>query len=198
MLPYVQPVKVPTLMVAGYFDAEDFYGPLELYHKYESEDPKHLVRLVMGPWYHGSWSRSPDGRSIGKIDFGQDTSRWFRDHVQAPWFAYWLKGRGSLDLPPVLAFRTGENRWERYDSWPPLPVDRAGAVPACRRRAVLRRLPSGRRMPDARMMTTRRIPRSPSRTIPAPSPMTTGRSGKSPINASSMDGPMCSPTKASR
>jgi uncharacterized protein len=121
VLPYVQPVTVPTLMVVGYFDAEDFYGPLELYHRYESEDPKHLVRLVMGPWYHGSWSRSPDGRSVGKVDFGQDTSRWFRDHVQGPWFAYWLKGKGSLDLPPVLAFRTGENRWERYESWPPQP-----------------------------------------------------------------------------
>jgi uncharacterized protein len=119
VLPYTQPVSVPTLMVAGYFDAEDFYGPLELYQKYETQDPKHLVRLVMGPWYHGSWSRSADGRLLGKIDFGQDTSRWFRDHVQARWFAYWLKGKGSLDLPPVLAFRTGENRWERYDSWPP-------------------------------------------------------------------------------
>jgi uncharacterized protein len=121
VLRYVQPVEVPTLMVVGYFDAEDFYGPLELYQRYEREDPKHLVRLVMGPWYHGSWSRSPDGRRVGKIDSGQDTSRWFRDQVQAPWFAYWLKGKGSLDLPPVLAFRTGENRWERYDSWPPQP-----------------------------------------------------------------------------
>jgi uncharacterized protein len=124
VLPYVQPVKVPTLMVVGYFDAEDFYGPLELYKKFEREDPKHLVRLVMGPWYHGSWSRTPDGRLLGKIDFGQDTSRWYRAHVQAPWFAYWLKGKGSLDLPPVLAFRTGENRWERYDSWPPPPAER--------------------------------------------------------------------------
>jgi putative CocE/NonD family hydrolase len=39
--------------------------------------------------------------------------------VQAPWFAHWLKGRESPDLPPVVAFRTGENRWERYESWPP-------------------------------------------------------------------------------
>ena len=119
VLPYTQPVSVPTLMVAGYFDAEDFYGPLELYEKYETQDAKHWVHLVMGPWYHGEWSRSPDGRSIGELDFGQDTSRWYRDNVQARWFAYWLKGRGSLDLPPVLAFRTGENRWERYDAWPP-------------------------------------------------------------------------------
>jgi putative CocE/NonD family hydrolase len=119
VLPYTQAVTVPTLMVAGYFDAEDFYGPLELYQKYETQDPKHLVRLVMGPWYHGEWSRSPDGRLLGKVDFGENTSRWFRDHVQAPWFGHWLKGKASPDLPAVLAFRTGENRWERYDSWPP-------------------------------------------------------------------------------
>jgi uncharacterized protein len=119
VLHYTQPVTVPTLMVAGYFDAEDFYGPLELYKKYETQDPMHLVRLVMGPWYHGEWSRSPDGRLLGKIDFGENTSRWFRDHVQAPWFAHWLKGKASPDLPAILAFRTGENRWERYDAWPP-------------------------------------------------------------------------------
>jgi uncharacterized protein len=119
VLPYTQTVSVPTLMVAGYFDAEDFYGPLQLYKKYETQDPQHLVRLVMGPWYHGGWSRSPDGRLLGQIDFGQDTARWYRNRIQAPWFAHWLKGRASPDLPPVLAFRTGENRWERYDSWPP-------------------------------------------------------------------------------
>lgn len=119
VLPFTQKVTVPTLVVAGYFDAEDFYGPLALYQKYETQDPRHLVRLVMGPWYHGEWSRSPDGRTIGAIDFGQDTSRWFRDNVQARWFGYWLKHEGTMDLPRVLAFRTGENRWERYESWPP-------------------------------------------------------------------------------
>jgi uncharacterized protein len=119
VLPYTQSVTVPTLMVAGYFDAEDFYGPLKLYQKFETQDPQHLVRLVIGPWYHGGWSRSPDGRLLGQIDFGEDTARWYRNQVQAPWFAHWLKGKASPDLPPVLAFRTGTNRWERYDSWPP-------------------------------------------------------------------------------
>ncbi|MGB6356437.1 MAG: CocE/NonD family hydrolase [Steroidobacteraceae bacterium] len=119
VLPYTQTVTVPTLIVAGYFDAEDFYGPLALYRKYETQDPKHLVRLIMGPWYHGEWSRSPDGRTIGAIDFGEDTSRWFRDNVQARWFGHWLKDEGALDFPPVMAFRTGANRWERYDAWPP-------------------------------------------------------------------------------
>jgi hypothetical protein len=122
VLPYVQTVTVPTLMIAGWFDAEDLYGPLELYHRYETSDPNHLVRLVIGPWYHGEWSRSPDGRTIGAIDFGSDTARWYREHVQAPWFGHWLKDESSPNLPPVLAFRTGDNRWERHGSWPPQKV----------------------------------------------------------------------------
>src|SRR5580698_3906285 len=91
VLPFVQPVTVPTLLVVGYFDAEDFYGPLELYQKYAAQDPGHLLNLVMGPWYHGGWSRSPDGRLLGSVDFGTNTSRWYRDNVQARWFGHWLK-----------------------------------------------------------------------------------------------------------
>jgi len=119
VLPYIQPVTVPTLMVAGYFDAEDLYGPLAVYQKLIQHDPKQLVHLVIGPWYHGSWSRATSGQSIGDIDFGQNASQWFRDNVQARWFAYWLKDKGRLDLPKVAAFRTGTNKWERYDAWPP-------------------------------------------------------------------------------
>jgi uncharacterized protein len=119
VLPFVQPVTIPTLLVVGYFDAEDFYGPLELYQKYAAQDPRHLLNLVMGPWYHGGWSRSPDGRLLGSVDFGSNTSRWYRDNVQARWFGHWLKDEPAPDLPPVLAFRTGANRWESYDSWPP-------------------------------------------------------------------------------
>ncbi|MGH8251187.1 MAG: CocE/NonD family hydrolase [Steroidobacteraceae bacterium] len=118
VLPYIQPVTVPTLNVLGWFDAEDFYGALEAYKKYESLDGKGLNYLVIGPWYHGGWTFSPDGRVLGTVDFGSNTSEWFRDKVQARWFAYWLKDQGSLDFPEVMAFRTGENRWERYDSWP--------------------------------------------------------------------------------
>ena len=36
-----------------------------------------------------------------------------------PFLAYHLKGKGSLDLPEALTFRTGTNEWVRHDSWPP-------------------------------------------------------------------------------
>jgi len=119
VLPYIQPVTVPTLNVLGWFDSEDFYGPLQVYKKYESTDSQQLNYLVIGPWYHGGWTFSPEGRLLGAIDFGSNTSEWFRDNVQSRWFAHWLKDEGALDFPEVMAFRTGANQWEQYDAWPP-------------------------------------------------------------------------------
>jgi hypothetical protein len=119
VLPYVQaPVTVPTLNIAGWFDAEDHFGAIETYKQYEKGDSQGLNNLVVGPWYHGGWSFS-EGRTLGSLDFDSNTAEWYRNNVEAPWFAHWLKGGAPVDLPEVLAFRTGVNRWERYDTWPP-------------------------------------------------------------------------------
>src|SRR6185295_10127845 len=64
------------------------------------------------------WSRG-DGSSLGPIEFGTNASAWFRQSVEAPWFAFWLKDKGKLDLPEALTFRAGSNTWERHDAWPP-------------------------------------------------------------------------------
>ena len=117
VLPHVQSVTVPTLSVGGWFDAEDFYGTIETYKAYEKKDSKGLNNLVVGPWYHGGWSFS-DGRTLGAVDFGSETAKWFRENIEGPWFAHWLKGAKPVALPEVLAFRTGVNHWEHYDSWP--------------------------------------------------------------------------------
>ncbi len=110
-------LTVPTQNVAGWWDQEDFYGPVKIYELLEKKDSQHLDYLVAGPWNHGGWAHG-DGRTLGKIDFESDTSRYFREKLQAPWFAYWLKDKGSLP-PRVAAFETGSNKWEAYDEWPP-------------------------------------------------------------------------------
>ena len=113
-------VTVPTLTVAGWWDQEDFFGPLTIYDKMESLDTKGLNYLVVGPWNHGGWAGSPtDGESLGPIKFGAKTSAFFRDSVEAPWFAYWLKDQGRLNMPEALTFRPGTNQWQRHATWPP-------------------------------------------------------------------------------
>jgi putative CocE/NonD family hydrolase len=110
--------RVPNLNVAGWWDQEDAYGPMKIYELLEKNDPDHLNYLVAGPWNHGGWGRS-SGSSLGPISFGSDTSLYFRQKIEAPWFAYWLKNKGSLPLKEALLFQTGSDKWVQFDSWPP-------------------------------------------------------------------------------
>jgi putative CocE/NonD family hydrolase len=116
--PYLTRVTVPTLNVAGWWDQEDFYGPLKIYELLEKHDKKNLNYLVVGPWNHGGWANGP-GSKLGKIGFDSDTGKHFRAKVQAPWFAYHLKDKGKLEQPEALMFQTGSNRWVAHDRWPP-------------------------------------------------------------------------------
>jgi hypothetical protein len=121
--PYVNRVTVPTLNVAGWWDQEDFYGPIRIYELLEKYDRKNLNYLVVGPWNHGGWGGA-NGQRLGPIDFGSATSREFRTNIEAPWFAYWLKDKGTLKVAEATTFEAGSNRWQNRDSWPP----RSGVV----------------------------------------------------------------------
>ena len=116
--PYLKQITVPNLNVAGWWDQEDFYGPIKIYETLEKNDSNHLNYLVVGPWNHGGWARS-DGNKLGKIDFQSATSIHFREKIQTAWFAYYLKDKGSPYQPEALVFETGTNKWVSYDSWPP-------------------------------------------------------------------------------
>jgi uncharacterized protein len=116
--PYLDHVSVPTLNVAGWWDQEDFYGPIKIYETLEKHDTKNLNYLVVGPWNHGGWN-APSGEKLGEIDFGTPASEDFRKNIEAPWFAYWLKGKGTFKAPEATTFEAGTNAWKTYDSWPP-------------------------------------------------------------------------------
>jgi putative CocE/NonD family hydrolase len=114
---YLDRVRVPTLNVAGWWDQEDFYGPVKIYEALERHDTRHLNYLVVGPWNHGGWGGA-SGQRLGPVDFGSPTALDFRTRIQAPWFAYWLKDKGTLDLPEATIFEAGTNRWQKFDAWP--------------------------------------------------------------------------------
>ena len=115
---------VPIMHVAGWWDQEDFYGPVTAYEILEKADTNHLNYLVAGPWNHGGWNRAT-GDKLGDIDFGTPASQYFRANILRPWFAYHLKDKGKLNQPEATTFETGSNRWTSFDSWPP----RAGVTP---------------------------------------------------------------------
>jgi predicted acyl esterase len=53
------------------------------------------------------------------VEFGDDQSLYYRQKIEAPWFAYWLKDKGPMNQPEAMTFQTGRNSWERYEAWPP-------------------------------------------------------------------------------
>ncbi len=118
MIPHIRAVAVPTLNVAGWWDQEDFYGPLRIYEALERHDTDRRNFLVVGPWNHGGWSKQT-GERLGAIPFDSSTSKHFREQVQAPWFAHFLKDKGRLDMPEALTFESGTNTWRSWPAWPP-------------------------------------------------------------------------------
>jgi len=126
MASYLTWVTVPTLTVAGWWDQEDFYGPQKIYETLEPHDSGKMNFFVAGPWNHGGWMRS-DGSALGRIKFGSNTSKYFREKIQAPFFAHFLKGKGGWEVKEAVTFETGTNAWQLYDEWPPrkLTADRS-------------------------------------------------------------------------
>jgi len=115
-------IRPAVLIVGGWFDAEDLYGPLHIYHAIEESSPSAKNSIMIGPWFHGGWVRS-NGSRLGNVSFNIKSSEYY-DSLIRKFFNYHLKGIGELALPEVSAFETGSNVWKTYDSWPPKNVER--------------------------------------------------------------------------
>ncbi len=129
--PHLKRPEVPTLEVGGYWDQEDMWGTQDEYaalraHEKPNQplrDSLHRVFMVLGPWNHGGWAFGPGdklGGPFGTITFGgQSTGAYYRAHLEAPFFEFYLKDKPGFTLQDTASFRTGENQWHTYAIWPP-------------------------------------------------------------------------------
>ena len=91
--PHLKNIKPAVMTVGGWFDAEDLFGALHTYSSVEKQSPGAFNILVMGPWFHGGWSRS-DGDSLGDVGFGSKTGAFYRENIELPFFNYYIKDKG--------------------------------------------------------------------------------------------------------
>ncbi len=173
-----------TLVVGGWYDAEDPNGPLLTWRALSatlglsrargSTDVAH--HLVMGPWSHGQWGRD-SATHLGPLQFGSATGVFFRDSIEFPFFMEHLKGAAPARLSAATLYDTGRDAWRRFSQWPEIdqPVQRwylreagrldtiapsapaptrALAPAAARGRAAQRRAPA-RATPAAAVVTQR-------------------------------------------
>lgn len=112
-------IKAPAFNLGGWYDVflegtlENFSG---MRRRGGSESGRTGQRLMVGPWFHTSSSRT----ELGQIEFGPQAAVDARA-LQLRWFDYWLKGipNGVDRDAPVRLFMMGENRYRDFDSWPP-------------------------------------------------------------------------------
>jgi putative CocE/NonD family hydrolase len=115
--PHLVHVQPATLVVGGWFDAEDMFGALNTYKAIEQQNPVNNNRLIMGPWTHGAWERKNWDHFAG-YNFGSDLNATFQQ-TEFDFFNYYLKGKGSFTAGEATVFVTGSNVWKTFDAWPP-------------------------------------------------------------------------------
>jgi putative CocE/NonD family hydrolase len=115
---HLKNINIPTLVVGGWFDAEDLFGALHTYEAIEKQSPKNNNRLVMGPWTHGAWAGG-EWTKFATHEFGSNTSKYFQDSLETTFFNYYLKDKGNFTAAEATVFETGSNEWKHYDAWPP-------------------------------------------------------------------------------
>ena len=122
ILPHLKGIDHAVMTVGGWFDAEDLYGPLNIYKSIEAENPKAKNTIVMGPWAHGGWARERGKTTHNHIYFGDSISTHFQREVEREFFHYYLKGGENPDLPEAYMFDTGTKEWKRFAQWPPKEI----------------------------------------------------------------------------
>jgi hypothetical protein len=115
------PSTVATMIVGGWFDAEDLYGPLETYKAIEKHQPNNYNTMVFGPWSHGGWASNSAKNTVGNYYFGENISLDFQKNIETKFFNHFLKGDNTKknELPEAYVFDTGKKQWNSYESWPP-------------------------------------------------------------------------------
>jgi len=119
VLQHLRGIETAVLVVGGQFDAEDLYGPNQVYQTIEKNNPKANNHFVFGPWIHGGWTRS-DGSSLGSVYWGNSPSpsAYYYENIELPFFKKYLMGL-EVSLEEAYVFEGGNNQWRSFEQWPP-------------------------------------------------------------------------------
>jgi uncharacterized protein len=119
LLPHLTNVKHAVMTVGGWYDAEDLYGPLNIYKKIETSSPAAQNTIVMGPWTHGDWAFEGGAQIVNHIYYGDSISTFYQREIERKFFNSILKDNVSPGLPEAYMYDCGLKTWNKFDQWPP-------------------------------------------------------------------------------
>ncbi len=110
------PSNIPTIWEQGLWDQEDMYGAITAWEALKAKGKTGNNFLVMGPWRHSQINRV--GYELGPFKWNGDTAKQFREEMVLPLFNQYLKDGPAATLPTAAIYNTGENKWDRFATWP--------------------------------------------------------------------------------
>ncbi|MBH1960885.1 MAG: CocE/NonD family hydrolase [Flavobacteriia bacterium] len=121
LLPHLKNVNHAVMTVGGWFDAEDLFGPLNIYKTIEKTSPKAKNTIVMGPFSHGAWARETGKHFHNDIYFGDSIATYYQKNLETKFFSHYLKGNTKTDagLPEAVMYDTGKKEWKEFKNYPP-------------------------------------------------------------------------------
>lgn len=119
LLPHLKNVKHAVMTVGGWYDAEDLYGPLNIYKSIEANSPAAQNTIVMGPWSHGDWASETGFQAVNHIYFGDSISTFYQREIERKFFNSLLKENVSANMPEAYMFDCGLKTWKQFAEWPP-------------------------------------------------------------------------------
>lgn len=122
LIQHMKDVDHAVMTVGGLFDAEDLYGPFNIYKRIEQSSADAFNILIMGPWSHGDWSREQGIQTVNHIYFGDSITTFYQNEIEREFFHSILKEERKPELPEALVFDTGSKEWKSFETWPPLNI----------------------------------------------------------------------------
>ena len=121
LLPHLKNVNHAVMTVGGWYDAEDLFGPLNIYKTIEKTSPKAKNTIVMGPFSHGAWSRETGKHFHNEIYFGDSIATYYQKNLETKFFHHYLKENSKTDagLPEAMMYDTGKKEWKEFTNYPP-------------------------------------------------------------------------------
>lgn len=116
------PVKKPGLWFMSWYDVS--VSPnLAAYNFVRRTAPADIANeqyAIIAPVLHCAYTRATQDTMIGDLSVGD--ARLDYDNLMYGWFDHFLKGEDNhvlQQMPKVLYYVVGENRWESSSTWPP-------------------------------------------------------------------------------
>lgn len=121
LLPHLKNINHAVMTVGGWYDAEDLFGPLNIYKTIEKTSPKAKNTIVMGPFSHGGWGREEGKHFHNQIYFGDSIATYYQKNIETKFFNHYLKGNTKEDagLPEAMMYDTGAKEWKEFAQYPP-------------------------------------------------------------------------------